>query len=66
MRVDLYTKATLTIIALCLLTITFRSVSWIPEVRAAGRITCTGQLKANAWGGVKESIGGYVVEVSCD
>jgi len=27
--------------------------------------TCTGELKANAWGGIKETIGGYDITLKC-
>jgi hypothetical protein len=67
MKVDLYTKATLTVIAICLLILTSRAVLLIPEAKAVARATvCTGELSANAWGGIKASIGGYTVRISCN
>ena len=66
MKVDFYTKALLTVIATCLVILTSRNVVLIPEAKAGARTTCTGELKANAWGGIKESIGGYAVEITCN
>ena len=66
MKIDLYTKATLTVIAICLLVLTTRTVLLIPEAKAAAPTTCTGVLMANPYGGIKESIGGYRVAISCE
>jgi hypothetical protein len=34
-------------------------------VKASESFKCTGDLKANAWGGTEASIGGYRVDISC-
>ncbi len=64
MSVDWYTKTILGIIAIALLAIALR-----PQVREAwaeNSVTrCTGEMKANAWGGTEASIGGYEIEVTC-
>ena len=65
MKTDLYIKIVLTIIAACLLALTFNSFT--PAVRAAGRsTTCTGELKANAFGATQPTIGGYKVNLECE
>ena len=66
MQTDRYTKVVLTIIAGCLLLIVGKNMKIMPEARAATAITCNGELKANAWGGIKESIGGYKVQIECN
>ena len=35
------------------------------SVGAMESFSCTGDLKANAWGGVEATIGGYKVELKC-
>lgn len=65
MKQDLYTKVVLTIIAICLITFAVRLGRLEPVVRAQTSFQCTGELKANAWGGTRESIGGYRVDVNC-
>ena len=66
MRLDLYTRVLLTIIAICLTVLTLRAVWPVPEAKAAASTTCTGELKANAWGGIEASIGGYRIQITCD
>lgn len=66
MRSDTYTKIVLTVIAACLLVLTIRVLNVAPVLRAATSYSCTGELKANAWGGVEATIGGYTVRVTCD
>ena len=34
-------------------------------VAAADSFSCSGKLKANAWGGTTANIGGYEVELDC-
>lgn len=58
------TAISLTIIALCLVALTLRVVS-VPSAQARALISCTGDLKANAWGGLEPSIGGYKVNINC-
>ena len=65
MRPDVYTRVLLTIIALCLVIFTFRSVPFIREANADTPLSCTGELKANAFGGVEPSIGGYAISLKC-
>lgn len=65
MKLDLYANVVLTIIAICLIVLTLRAVPLIPQARAAGSIKCTGELKANAWGGTMASIGGYDIDIRC-
>ena len=65
MRVDFYTKVILTIIAVCLLALTLRGAP-LDAGTPRHSMTCTGELKANAWGGAEASIGGYKVDVTCD
>jgi hypothetical protein len=64
MRVDAYTRTILTLIAACLIVLTVNALT--PRVRASDSIHCTGTLKANAWGGIESTIGGYNVDVTCD
>jgi hypothetical protein len=65
MRVDLYTKVVLTLIACGLLIIAFRVGPAVTSAAAQAAITCEGQLKANAKGGTAPGVGGYRIEVSC-
>jgi hypothetical protein len=60
----LVTAVPLAVIALCLVVLTLRAIS-APPVHAGTSITCTGELKANAWGGMQASIGGYKVDIRC-
>lgn len=66
MKIDLYVKALLTIIAACLIALVFRSGSALTVAHAASSTTCKGELKANPWGGTEASIGGYKVELTCE
>ncbi len=65
MKIDMYTKTILTVIAICLLTLSYRLVSPVPEANAQGTVSCTGTLTANAFGGITEIIGGYNVRINC-
>lgn len=65
MRPDVYTRALLTFIAICLAVLTLRAASLFPEAKAGTSLKCTGELTANAWGGTEASIGGYRVEITC-
>ena len=67
MRPDLYVKVLLTIIAGCLIALTFRNVSLIPQARAATPTTCTGEMKAITAGPLQASLGAsYRIEVRCN
>ena len=65
MKVDAYTKALLTIIAGCLVILTLQNTSLIQRAHAAGPTICEGELKANAFGGATEIVGGYKVRITC-
>ncbi len=65
MKIDFYTKTILTVIAICLMILTLRTVQLVPEAIAQGSFSCTGDLKANAYGGVASLIGGYRVDIRC-
>lgn len=66
MKADKTTKMLLALIALGLwlnaIAPMFRAQR---TVRAADKLTCKGELKANAWGGAAATIGGYDVDVTC-
>jgi hypothetical protein len=64
--VDLTTKTILIVIALGIWLNLAKPILTPPSARAADSYTCKGELKANAWGGTKESIGGYNVDLTCD
>ena len=64
--VDLTTKIILIAIALGLWLNLAKPILTPPSARAAESYTCKGELKANAWGGTKESIGGYNVDLKCE
>jgi len=66
MKTDTYTKFILSIIALCLVVLVFSKTSIINKAVAATSMHCTGEIKANAWGGTTKSIGGYEVDIKCD
>jgi hypothetical protein len=65
MKVDGSTKLLLVLIALGLWANALAPLFRPKTVRASSSATCTGTLKANAWGGEKASIGGYNVDISC-
>jgi hypothetical protein len=66
MRSDLYLKIVLTIIAACLVALTFRSVSLIPGVRAATETRCTGEMNATSTSAMQASLGAsYKIDVPC-
>jgi hypothetical protein len=60
---DTYTKIILTVIAICLI---FLAVQGQAVVRAKSSLSCTGELNANAWGGVEATLGGYTISLRCD
>lgn len=69
MRTDRFTKLLLVLIALALSLIAVNP--WLRPMPVSASTTavsfdCTGELKANAWGGVQSSIGGYKVSISCE
>jgi hypothetical protein len=67
MRTDLYVRVLLTVIAGCLIALTFRSGSLIPQARAATSTTCTGEMKAISAGPLQASLGAsYRIEVTCN
>ena len=67
MKPDLYVKVLLTIIAGCLLTLTFGSSSLMPRVRAAASTTCTGDMKATSAGQMQAAVGAsYHIQVTCN
>jgi hypothetical protein len=67
MKSDLYLRVLLTIIAACLIALTFRSGSLMPLARAATSTTCTGEMKATSSGPMQASIGAsYRIDVKCD
>jgi hypothetical protein len=67
MKADLYVRILLTIIAGCLMGLTFHSMSLMPQVRAATSTTCTGEMKATSAGPIQASIGSsYKIEVTCN
>jgi hypothetical protein len=63
--IDKSTKILLAAIALGLFANAIAPLARPVRVRAAESFTCDGALKANAWGGVEATIGGYKVELSC-
>jgi hypothetical protein len=66
MKTDRTTKLLLAIIALGLWLNAMAPVFRTQRiVRAADKLTCKGELKANAWGGTAATIGGYDVDVTC-
>ena len=65
MKIDLYTRTILTVIAICLTIITLQSVELAPKALAADKTKCKGELTANAWGGIEPGIGGYEIELEC-
>ena len=66
MKSDLYVKFVLTLIAACLLTLTFRGASVIPGLHAAEKTKCTGEMKATSAGAMQASLGAsYRIEVTC-
>ena len=65
MRVDLYTKTILTVIAAALVALVVRDVPLVSTANAQATTRCTGIIKANAFGGIEELVGGYTVDVRC-
>jgi hypothetical protein len=67
MRPDLYVKVLLTIIAGCLVALTFRSGALMSTVRAAASTTCTGDMRATSAGAMQASLGAsYAIRVTCN
>jgi len=65
MKVDLYTKCVLTVIALALTIIAVTSLVAVRPAFAQSDTDCSGELKANAFGGTTASIGGYSISLNC-
>jgi len=65
MKQDIYLKATLTVIALCLVIITAKSLPMISAAKAADLTHCTGTITVNSVGASKTITGGYDVDISC-
>jgi len=57
MRSDHYIKFLLTIIAVCLMALVFRSAGLIPRIQAATVTTCTGEMKATSASPMQASLG---------
>jgi hypothetical protein len=67
MKPDLYVKVVLTMIAGCLLALTFGNRSLMPGVRAAASTTCTGDMKATSAGQMQAAVGAsYHIQVTCN
>jgi hypothetical protein len=64
-QTDITTKLLLLSIAVALWASLLMPVFRPKSVKASADISCTGDLKANAWGGEKATIGGYKVDVTC-
>lgn len=69
MKVDIYTKALLTIIAVCLVVMTFQGGSIIKTAKAGEPIHCTGDLKTKlaqaSTGKYYDTEDGYNVDILC-
>jgi hypothetical protein len=65
MRLDLYTKVVLTLIAGSLAILALRRGPSVEAAFAQVAITCQGELKANPSGGTAPKVGGYRIQVSC-
>jgi hypothetical protein len=66
MKPDIYLKTVLTVIAICLIVTTVKSVPLISTAKAEGSTHCSGELSANPSGGTEPSIGGYQVDITCN
>ena len=67
MKTDLYVRIMLTIIAGCLMSLMFHSVSLMPRARAATSTTCTGEMKATSATPMQASMGSsYKIQVTCN
>jgi hypothetical protein len=64
--IDRTTKLLLLVIALGLFANAVALLIRPQQAHAAGSLSCTGEIKANAWGGTTASIGGYNVDVKCE
>ena len=62
---DRTTKLLLLLIALAIFANTVVSLARPVRVRAADSFSCEGTLKANAYGGIQATIGGYRVDIDC-
>jgi len=65
MNFDLYTKTILTVIAICLLLLTLHTVEIFPNAMAADSFSCSGSLRAKAFGGIEPMVGGYRINIDC-
>jgi hypothetical protein len=64
--IDRATKVLLTVIAIGLFANVVAPLLYPRPVAAESNLTCTGELKANAWGGTEPSIGGYSMKLTCE
>jgi len=67
MITDRVTKVLLGVIAIALFVIAMNQWVSPAPVMAQGLTSfdCTGELKANAWGGIESTIGGYAIRLNC-
>jgi len=65
MKPDSYTKVLLTIIAVCLVVLTLSVLNVEPVARAQSPFRCSGEAKANAFGGIESLTGGYEISLRC-
>ncbi len=67
MVTDRVTKVLLGVIAITLSMIAMNQ--WVPPLpvmaQGVASFDCTGELKANAWGGIESTIGGYRITLNC-
>jgi hypothetical protein len=63
---DRTTKILLVVIALGLFANALALLLRPAPASAQNSFSCTGELRANAWGGTTASIGGYGVDVKCN
>lgn len=70
MRTDKLTKVLLGIIAIALWIVALnpwlRPESVVAREEMSVSFRCRGDLDANAWGGIKETLGGYSIDLRCD
>lgn len=68
MKTDWSTKVLLALIAVALVWIAAKPYENPPSVEASRGLgfDCKGDLKAGAWGGVKEVVGGYRISLQCE
>jgi hypothetical protein len=67
MKGDVDVRILLTVIAGCLMMLTFHAVTLMPKALAATSTTCIGEMKATSAGPIQASIGSsYKIEVTCN